>query len=584
MKKIVLLLSHFVFTQLLIAQSNYAPLILDNIQSVVTATGDIGFVPDSSIHLFEAPLGSGLNTLYAGNFWMGGIRTDQQLGLAAETFQAGGMDWFPGPLTVDGNAEITPEQQAYYNQVWVANLADVQTHQAYFQSLEDGTEDLVFPMGYAIPSWFYDWPAHGNTSLDQSYYLAPFTDHDNDGTYNPDAGDTPLFCGDKCVFFIFNDKGGFHTESGGTQMGIEVHGMLYGFDQTTSPALENTMFLRYKIINRGTSTFTDTYLGLWTDFNLGVSINDYVGTNVLRSAIYAYTESEFDSLGYGDDLPAQALMILAGPNADSDLTDNALPDNSFSAETNSYGGFGLGYGDGLLDNERLGLTNSLTYISGSNPINGDPSSPLHYYNFMRSILKNGASQVLQDGNDEIPADYAYPDASDPLFLGTNGVEYMPNTETSVGNPPGDRRILGSCGPFTMEPGEINYLDAAFVFVRDSQDSDPLLESLDTRMKEIKLFYNEFLVNCSEETIAIPLGQIETDPSEITLFPNPSEGNFYVIAQGGETLVLFDISGNRVQSTLLQKGINTILTTLSCGVYMVQITGKSTMKTGKLLIR
>ena len=34
--------------------------------------------------------------------------------------------------------------------------------------------------GYSIPNLYYDYPAHGDVSLGQSYYLAPFKDVDGD--------------------------------------------------------------------------------------------------------------------------------------------------------------------------------------------------------------------------------------------------------------------------------------------------------------------------------------------------------------------------------------------------------------------
>ena len=50
-----------------------------------------------------------------------------------------------------------------------------------------------FPDGYAIPSYFYDYPAHGNTALNQDFYLSPFLDYDGNGFYDPSSGDYPWY-------------------------------------------------------------------------------------------------------------------------------------------------------------------------------------------------------------------------------------------------------------------------------------------------------------------------------------------------------------------------------------------------------
>jgi hypothetical protein len=66
-----------------------------------------------------------------------------------------------------------------------------------------------------------------------------------------------------------------------------------------------------------------------------------------------------------------------------------------------YEGIGIGYGDGVIDNERFGMRRFVYYNNSGNPINGEPSTPLHYYNYMNGIWKNG--QKMAYGGDGVSA-------------------------------------------------------------------------------------------------------------------------------------------------------------------------------------
>jgi hypothetical protein len=579
-----------------ITQQTFNELNANNINCSVTATGDLfnRFQADL-VAGFEVPAGSDLRTIYAANLWIGGITTDQQIKLAAETFQADGTDWYPGPLTADGSASTTQEIMDAYNQVWKANRVEVEQHVLYFNALENGGQEAVnelFPNGYTIPEWLFDWPAHGDPKNGLAYYLAPFIDHNENLVYDPENGDYPSFCGDECLFFIFNDKGGMHTESGGEPIGLEIHGMLYGFNSDTDEMLSNTVFLKYKIINRGTLTLTDTYLGVWSDFDIGNSTDDYVGTNVLRSAIYGYNGDDYDQNGYENNIPLQAIAFLNGPNLPADTEDNPLPDNAYSIETNSYGLAGNGFGNGIPDDERFGLSRSLYYSIGTNPINGDPSAPIHYLNYMRGFWKNGQA-VMYGGNgisgpgvEDYTARYMFPDSSDPIHMGTEGIEAPLWNEVTANNATGDRRMIGSVGPFTMASGDVNYLDLAFVFTQKENEDDDLFVLADTRLKEAKLFYNEFLEDCEYQ--AVVLGHPELKQVQISVYPNPAQDELTITTPLTWTKIdisVLDIAGNLVETISISGGAHKIdLSQLSAGTYALRVQYDDQLLTQKIIVQ
>lgn len=60
--------------------------------------------------------------------------------------------------------------------------------------------------GYQPIEVIANWPAHGDVSKGQAYYLAPFVDNNNDGDYNPLDGDYPKIKGQQAIYYIYNDN------------------------------------------------------------------------------------------------------------------------------------------------------------------------------------------------------------------------------------------------------------------------------------------------------------------------------------------------------------------------------------------
>lgn len=579
--------------QISVAQQAIGILNSDQINCNASSTGDLfNRFLDDNLPGFEVPAGSELRTIGAANLWIGGRGLDQQLHLAAETFEINGHDWFSGPLTTDGNASTTEDTQEAWNHVHLANSEDVHNHQIYFNAINTGQPD-PFQGNYSIPEWFFEWPAHGNTALGQDYYIAPFWDYNNNGFYDPENGDFPVFCGDQCLFFVFNDKGNIHTESQGQSIGLEVHGMLYSFD-SSDENVSNTVFLKYKLMNRGAQTLIDTYLGLWNDFEIGNDTDDFVGTNVRRGSIYGYNGDDFDEAHYEADLPLQSMMILAGPYMDPDEMDNPLPDLTESSATQSYGPAGRGFGDAVIDNERLGLCSSIYYNNDDNSMNGEPASPQQYYNYFKSIWKNGA-HLMSGGNGasgdlvtDVEASYVYPGESDPLNLGTNGVDVDLWTETTGQNLPGDRRMIGAMGPFTLNPGDVQPVDVAYVFSRHSEPgNDNHLQFHDNRELAIRNYF-ENIWECEVDAEMLLSTPETKNESKVGIFPNPADDLIQITATGfsGNTqFIILDALGQTALSGTLSSGKRSIdIYALSPGLYHLTITDKKHLASTRIIVK
>ena len=534
----------------------------NNVQALIENGGTLWYDRAINKGAHYVPKELGVSVCYGGALWLGGISPDQQLKLAAVKYRWSGNDFWPGPLTNTGEAEVDVETCQEYDHFTISYRSDAKRHRQFHDAEANGTVEEEFPDGYATPTYFFDYPAHGNVAKGQDYYLAPFLDYNEDGYYNPLDGDYPWYdflqqidCserrredvvplyGDQNFYWIFNDKGNVHSESQGEPIGMEIRAQAFAF--ATNDEVNNMTFYNYVLINQGTQTLTDTYFAQWVDSDLGGHVDDYVGCDVQRGLGYSYNGDAFDeqtsfSDGYGYHPPAMGVDFFEGPYQDADGLDNPLT-TVFTDAVDSLGipyeGIGIGYGDGVIDNERYGMRKFL-YYNWNYGDNGQPTQALHYYNYMKGFWKNGQRMAYGgDGispatgaNLEIPADYMFPGDTDPYTWGTQGIATEPWAEVTVppnGNPPGDRLFLQSAGPFTLEPGDYNNITVGMVYARATA-GEPFESVIKLRQADDKaqsLFDNCFEIVSGPDAPDVVIQELE---NELILFltnDNPLSNNF-----------------------------------------------------------
>jgi hypothetical protein len=558
--------------------------VLENsrIRCSVSSTGDLfNTFGQTELPGFEAPANSGIRSIYAANFWIGGLSPDQQVKLAAEQYQDQGTDWFCGPLSNDGQATTNPEIQTAYNRVWTGSRADVVAHVQQFSGANPDPN-------YAIPQWMLEWPAHGDLALAQDFYLAPFYDTNDNNLYDPENGDYPLFCGDNCLLWIFNDKGGTHTESGGQPIGVQIIATAYTFDDIE---LSNAIYFNYIVKNMGTQTLSDAYVGWFSDFDIGNPSDDFAGTWVNLNAAYAYNGDTFDetssTVGYGDDLAMSAFVLLNGPLQDPDQIDNPLAnsvDDALDNQGQVYSFGRQGYGDGIPDNERLGITKSMiTEISGTGT---QLVTPIDYYNRLRGVWSNGVELHYGENGQNVnnfTASYMYPANTDPYSWGTEGIAVEPWDEISANNVPNDRRAFTSSGPFTFEPGEIMSLDFAYLTVIDSQEMDGLLMQLYYEIVNTHDNYQNNIISCMAQTITVETKEI--DGAYVEIFPNPANEWITIKTQGTAKaqISIYDATGQFILQRSVQKADTMAIQHLAAGIYLLIIEQNGCRTLRKLMI-
>lgn len=494
-----------------------------NVRTRINTGGDMWWDFESA--QYEIPKGSGKMSMFAASLWIGGIDVNNQLKLAALRYRQVGNDYWTGPLTIDGSAAIDSETCAKFDKHFPINRAQVDEYLAWW-------DDPASYPEYTIPEVILKWPAHGDVTKGQSYYLAPFFDRDGDGTYDPFSGDFPYYdltgelCqtltptmdaqyyypddpnnwlygilsdqvvkGDQTLWWVFNDKGNIHTETGGDAIGIEIRGQAFAF--ATNDEINNMTFYSYEIINRSTFTLRETYFSQWVDPDLGHYLDDYIGCDVDRGLGYCYNGIPVDGTGqpwsYGDQPPAIGVDFFQGPYMDRIEVGQPLYGQDRQAAFDESGNLlpcdivrelhypeainGVNFGDGIPNNERFGMRR-FTYFNnttaGAQPYQTDPQVAIDYYNYLRGIWKDG-TKMLYGGNGHETVggygpdtDFLFPGDSDPCLWSTgfqtpNGPIYW--TEETANNPPNDRRFLQSAGPFTLRPGAVNYITVGIPWAR-----------------------------------------------------------------------------------------------------------------------
>ncbi|MDQ3192665.1 MAG: T9SS type A sorting domain-containing protein [Bacteroidota bacterium] len=542
-----------VFFQQTKSQS-FESLDINNIKAGFSSTSAM-FYDQVSGPNFEVPKGSGKHTVFAGNLWIGGLNNGA-LHFAGEWYRGYGNDFFPGPIM--NTSAYSTLQDAYWNRVWKVDWTMISNHIANFSN-----------PGYIMPQVFIDWPAHGNVSLGQSYYLAPFFDFDQDGTYDPYQGDYPSIKGDQAVFFLFNDDRDIH-QTGGTKLGIEVHAMAYAFNCAQDSALDHSIFLNYKIFNRSVNSYDSTYFGTWLDMDIGFPSDDFVGSDVQRGSFYTYNGVAEDGTGgpshYGLNPPAQSCVILKGPLQDADGTDNAVGIGA-NESLNGYG-----FGDGIPDNESLGMS----YFMYTSSTGGNTSAS--YYNNLRGRFSDGTPNYFTSGSDTIECNYMFPGNSDPLGWGTGGVPYPGWSEITVENVPFDRRGLMSTGPFTFASGSMQSYDLAFVFGRDyDSTSGGSIVIMNQRIDDIRAMFVADLTPCGTDFgLRTSIENHHKIKDNLLLYPNPANEQIiieFVAISNRAYYEIYDITGRlAAKGNMESSGQNTILLQgLDEGLFILKIT-------------
>ena len=481
MKKLFILFIVIAFNKVVTAQqfcnntTSQVQLDINQVRTTLLSGGDMWW--DLNDGKYEVPKGSGVNSLFAGALWIGGIDNGGQLRVAAQTYRQGGNDFFPGPGSFSSNCD-------FFDRHWKVNRVDIQK-----QITNYSTYGSNIPLNQ-IPLSILEWPARGNSisksisggtqMISLTIPMAPFVDVDGDGLYNAKRGDYPNVPGDQAIWWVINDYILPHTESGGMPLNIDVHVLAYAY--STQGILDYTTFYKYKIINQGQQVINDLQIGQWVDVDLGYAFDDFVGSDPSRNMGIGYNGDHTDgpaALAYGTNPPLVGVKFLKTPEDDQGI--------------------------------RPGMTGFAIYnnISPNSSSMGYPELPVEFYNYLTDKWKDGTQRTF-GGNGYggvAPTNIMYPNPP-----GNGGW-----SECDEGNPPGDRRFIMSSGPYTFNPGQILELDFAVVWKRCGSQTACLADfnCLGLAADTVQAFFDNVVVTTGIEDNHIKKGQIN-------VYPNPAK--------------------------------------------------------------
>jgi len=489
----------------------------NNIKAQLTSNGLLFFGEEKG---FEFPIGSNTHLMKSSGLWIAGYDLQGNLRGAIQKYNE------------DGKRDFVNEEN--WNKIWRITKKEI----------DDFREDyMTNGLDEAHPAIF-GWPAKGNDFFfdengfdmpegDEEY--APFVDINENRIYEPDRGEYPNI-GIRCVnlpaptpdemlWCRYTDNTE-HTESGMLPINLEVHTSYFVFNCVNNQFLNNTIFVRHWLINKVDGILDDAYIGVFSDFDIGCPDDDYMGASNEFRTIYGYNADNDDTSctggeGYGQGAPAIATTMLMGPWT---LLNNAVVFINFNRH------MPIPYGDG---NE------------------GEPFIGQDYYNYLDGRWKDGSDMpfggVFYDGN---------PSSS-------------PNTELALGNPQGDRRALGSVGPFIFRGGGRYELVLAYSVYDEPGNSN--LGNVNSMYQGISYLRSEFsdcYANCLQQTT--PVDQVQEE-IEVSIYPNPNSGVFNIVHEDSvQAIFIYSSDKKLVQKIVTDKTAQTQTVTLTSGLYFVKL--------------
>jgi hypothetical protein len=433
-----------------------------------------------SISEFEMGDSPEVSSLFASAIWASAISNGESVAAAA-LYDVEEDGWSFGPVST----EVDQSYAKKYARTWLVTSEMIEYHQTHFSESD------------YIPDFeIMDWPGNGNFSNGEAHILAPFFDVDGDSFYEPLQGDYPLIRGDQAAFVLLNDQRADHGVNVISPMNVELHVMIYSYDDQIDP-VRNTLFVHVDAFNRSEYNYDSFRLGVWNDFDIGSSIDDYVGCDTMANVFFGYN---------------------------GDIVDEA------TASSNGYGYAPPALGCVFLNRN---LVSHVFYNNSNNPVNGVPSTTSSYFHYMRG--------QFNDGN---------PVGSDPLMFSDSPCIVALDNEVGQNNAPGDRRSVGATNSITLLAGAYTCFDFAYVLHHDTLlNNFENACALSTDAYELHDFYNTNNLNACE--LITEVDHVEESDVQFSIYPNPADEVLYLQSKDArksfEVIFISNALGEMVKS-------------------------------------
>lgn len=450
--------------------------------------------------------------IWTSGLWMGGLDIVGNVHASWEIYDFKTTDRPPERGYVPGlNWVDSQKVYEYDDHLWKVSKRDIEDH----------------IRGFPISEEVETWPG-------QRIKYDPFLEKASS------QAKAPCLFGDEMVYGNFTDlNDSFRFRSEADWVEVDVRFKASSFQNSTSEALNNTIFLSYYIENVSGIDYDSFSVGLFTDFSVGSQFNNFVGCDTLLQSFYAYNATHTEPLFNESESPAVGITFL---NRDMD---------AFVAYN---GGFG-----------RM----------------GDPSFKKDFYDLLRGRLKDGKKLWYGGKDGELDrwqsnrrTTYSYPgdlaDTSRPNW-----------TEYTAGTVAGNRRGVGSMAPVYFGAGDTIILDIAVVAgLKEGNDSFENVTLLKEHIKEVRNYYAATGFECYN-----PVDFWIKDETDVEVFPNPFKDYLNIHSPKSGIYELFDLTGRKLQNGDLAEGINHIglSSEIHYGTYILEVS-TALGKTGHVLFR
>lgn len=446
---------------------------------------------------YEIPKGGGVSTIFAGSFWIGAEDINGVFHLSAGGYGPN-SELHSGPIASPSQYSSMSYSNQYLESIWIMTNLEIENHLLNYTNA-----------GYIAAQSILDWPGNGDVSLGVVSQLAPYIDVDNNGIYNPYAGDYPDIRGDEAVYVIMNDESSEELNA----LGIELHAMFYQY--TNGNYINNTTFLNVKVYNRSNTNYFNYKQSLYLDFDIGNYSDDHIGCNIPNNVAFAYNGDDLDQsdagqLAYGSNPPCQGVVCL-------------------SHDLNSFGYFGQ---------------------NSSGPYSGFPSTDTVLWSFMNGQWADSTQWLY--GGMGYPGSAGVTNASTNFMFSGNPNDPTTWNEGSQNNAPGDRRGLVTIAQDKLLAGTSICSDYAFIYDKSSTRLANVQNVINIA-GSLRIIYNSQIeFPCNSENLNV---STETNPIDFKLYPNPSNGEFTIELENisMETKVTISDMAGRILNT---KSINT----------------------------
>ena len=418
-------------------------------------------------YVYEVPKGSGINSVFAATFLIGGY-VEGELRVAAARY--GNYQFWPGPIDDAGNP---PSDCSDYDRIWNIYRSDIERYEAGKQP----TPDLIaWPTGLGAPTVapaYRDGTDNDTDSevdergevrrVHDELLRLPLAQRAN-RVIDLEAGERPEMIGDQMLWWIMNDAGG-ERRFDELPIGIEVHGTAFAFDVPGD--LGNTTFYRKRLFVRRSASLDSAFVSVYADTDLGNFQDDYVGSDTTLGFGFTYNADDDDEhdptdrwLGYGGAPPAVAVDFVRGPLVRS-------PGDSV-----------LVVGRTRHDTTALDMT-SFVYIDEYLGFSPNPILASDYYHTFHGHFKTGSPFTegrtgLDPVGDPVPMPFMFP--GDPISR-SFWSEYNVDRE-GRSHRPGDRHMYVSSGPFRVDDDGRQEVIYGILWARGESNLDSIVQLRD----------------------------------------------------------------------------------------------------------